>query len=133
MKSRSEYEWLNAYGRIHQELTSRGFKTKLKTLDNEASSACKGLNDVEYHLFPPHFHRCITTERAITFCSSISISGPGFSVTLMGSSFATSTNEFELTAQIQAASTIICRITLSRHGGLQQTCFCSTSLKYHST
>jgi hypothetical protein len=41
MKSRSTSEWLKAYEHIHQELTSRGLKPKLQTLDNEASTALK--------------------------------------------------------------------------------------------
>jgi hypothetical protein len=39
MKSRSASEWVKTYDIIHQELTSKGFKPKLQTLDNEASSA----------------------------------------------------------------------------------------------
>jgi hypothetical protein len=39
MKSRSALEWVKAYDHIHQELTSKGFKPKLETLDNEASTA----------------------------------------------------------------------------------------------
>jgi hypothetical protein len=39
MKSRSASEWAKAYDHIHQELTSKGFKPKLQTLDNEASAA----------------------------------------------------------------------------------------------
>jgi hypothetical protein len=59
MKSRSTSEWVKAYDIIHQELTSKGFKPKLQTLDNEASSALKKItaHDVEYQLVPPHFHR----------------------------------------------------------------------------
>jgi hypothetical protein len=41
MKSRSASEWVKAYNHIHQELTSKGFKPKLQTLDNEASAALK--------------------------------------------------------------------------------------------
>jgi hypothetical protein len=36
MKSRSASEWVKAYDHIHQELTAKGFKPKLQTLDNEA-------------------------------------------------------------------------------------------------
>jgi hypothetical protein len=60
MASRSASEWIKAYDHIHQELTSKGFKPKLQTLDNEASAALKSFfttNDVEYQLIPPHFHR----------------------------------------------------------------------------
>jgi hypothetical protein len=36
MKSRSASGWVKAYDHIHQELTAKGFKPKLQTLDNEA-------------------------------------------------------------------------------------------------
>jgi hypothetical protein len=67
-KSRYASEWVNAYDLIHQELTSKGFKPKLQTLDNEASSALTiffTTNDVEYQLVPPHCHRRNTAERPI--------------------------------------------------------------------
>jgi hypothetical protein len=41
MKSRSASEWVNEYDHIHQELTAKGFKPKLQTLDNEASADLK--------------------------------------------------------------------------------------------
>jgi hypothetical protein len=56
MKSRSASQWVKAYDSIHQELTSKGFKPKLQTLDKEASTALKNFlttNDVEYQLVPP--------------------------------------------------------------------------------
>jgi hypothetical protein len=68
MKFRSASEWVKAYDHIHQELTAKGFKPKLQTLDNEASAALKHFftaNDVEYQLVPPHCHRRNATERAI--------------------------------------------------------------------
>jgi hypothetical protein len=68
MKSRSASEWVKSYDHIHQELTSKGFKHKLQTLDNEASTALKSFfttNDVEYQYVPPQFHRRNTAERAI--------------------------------------------------------------------
>jgi hypothetical protein len=68
MKSRSASEWLKAYGGIHQELTSKWFKPKLQTLDNETSAALKSYfteNDVDYQLVPPHCHIRNTTERDI--------------------------------------------------------------------
>jgi hypothetical protein len=68
MKSRSASEWVKAYDHIHQELTAKGFKPKLQTLDNEASAALKNFfttNDVEYQLPPPHCHRRNAAERAI--------------------------------------------------------------------
>jgi hypothetical protein len=68
MKSRSASEWVKAYDHIHQELTGKGFKPKLQTLDNEASTALKNFfttNDVGYQLVPPHCHRRNASERAI--------------------------------------------------------------------
>jgi hypothetical protein len=44
MKSRSASEWVKAYDTIHQELTVKGFKPKLQTLDNEASAALKNFS-----------------------------------------------------------------------------------------
>jgi hypothetical protein len=41
MKSRSASEWVTAYDSIHQELAVKGFKPKLRPLDNEASTALK--------------------------------------------------------------------------------------------
>jgi hypothetical protein len=57
-----------AYDTIHQELTVKGFKPKLQTLDNEASAALKNFftaNDVDYQLVPHHCHRRNAAERAI--------------------------------------------------------------------
>jgi hypothetical protein len=44
MKSRSASEWVKTYDTIHQELTVKGFKPKLQTLDNEASAALKNFS-----------------------------------------------------------------------------------------
>jgi hypothetical protein len=44
MKSRSASEWIKPYNHIHKELTSKGFRPKLQTLDNEASAALKSLS-----------------------------------------------------------------------------------------
>jgi hypothetical protein len=41
MKSRSSSEWVKSYEHIHQELTSKGFKPKLQTLDNKSSAVLK--------------------------------------------------------------------------------------------
>jgi hypothetical protein len=78
MKSRSASEWFKAYEHIHQELTSRGFKPKLQTLDNEASAALKSFfteNDVEYQLVPPHCNRRNAAERAIQTFKEHFVSG----------------------------------------------------------
>jgi hypothetical protein len=68
MKSRSASEWVKTYDTIHQELTVKGFKPKLQTLDNEASTPLKNFftaNNIAYQLVPPHCHRRNTAERAI--------------------------------------------------------------------
>jgi hypothetical protein len=52
----------------HLPRTSRGFRPKLQTMDNEASSALKHYfpeNDMIYQLVPPHFHRRNTVEHEI--------------------------------------------------------------------
>jgi hypothetical protein len=68
MKSRSTSEWVKAYDIIHQEITAKGFKPKLQTLDKKASAALKNFsttNDVGYQLVPPHYHRRNEAEKAI--------------------------------------------------------------------
>jgi hypothetical protein len=60
VKSQSASEWVKSYDTIHQEITVKGSKPRLQTLDNEASTALKNsftTNDVDYQLVPPHCHR----------------------------------------------------------------------------
>jgi hypothetical protein len=86
MKSRYASEWVKAYGTIHQEITVKGFKPKLQTLDNEASAALKNfftVNDIAYQLVPPHCHRRNAAERAIRnfkehFVAGLSSVDPSF-------------------------------------------------------
>jgi hypothetical protein len=86
MKSRSASEWVKAYDSVHQELTIKGFKPKLQTLDNEASAALKNfltVNDIAYQFVPPHCHRCNAAKRAIKtfkehFVAGISSVDPSF-------------------------------------------------------
>jgi hypothetical protein len=59
MKSRSTSEWIKAYDNVHQELTVKGFKPKLQTLDNDTSAAFKNfftVNNIAYQLVPPSCH-----------------------------------------------------------------------------
>jgi hypothetical protein len=68
MKAKYASEWLKYYGDIHQELTARGFKPNIQTLERESSAALKRYfteNDVEFQLVPPHCQRRNVTERAI--------------------------------------------------------------------
>jgi hypothetical protein len=86
MKSRSALEWVNAYHHIHQELTVKGFRPKLQTLDNEASAALKNFfttNDVQFQLVPPHCHHRNAAERVIRtfkehFVAGLSLVDPTF-------------------------------------------------------
>jgi hypothetical protein len=86
MKSHSTSEWVKSYDHIHQELTSKGFKPKLQTLDNETSTALKNFfttNDVEYQLVPSHCHLTNAAERAIRtfkeqFVAGLSSVDPNF-------------------------------------------------------
>jgi hypothetical protein len=86
MKSRSASYWVKAYDSVHQDLTVKGFKPKLQTLDNEASAALKNfftVNNIAYQLVPPHCHRCNAAERAIRtfkehFVAGLSSVDPSF-------------------------------------------------------
>jgi virulence-associated protein VapD len=86
MNSRSASEWVKAYDNIHQELTVKGFKPKLQTLDNEASNTLKNFftaNNIAYQLVPRHCHRRNTSERAIRtfkehFAAGLSSFDPSF-------------------------------------------------------
>jgi hypothetical protein len=86
MKSRSASEWVKAYDSIRQELTVKGFKPKLQTLDNKASTALKTfftVNDIAYQLVPTRCHQSNTSERAIRtfkeyFVAGLSSVDPSF-------------------------------------------------------
>jgi hypothetical protein len=41
MKSKSGAEWARVFGIVCDEMTSKGFKSKLQTMDNEASTELK--------------------------------------------------------------------------------------------
>jgi hypothetical protein len=59
INSWSASEWVKAYDSVHQELTVKGFKPKLQTLDNEESTALKNFftaNNIAYQLVLPHCH-----------------------------------------------------------------------------
>jgi hypothetical protein len=87
---RSASEWVKAYDSIHQELTVKGFKPKLQTLDNEASTALKNfftINNIAYQFVPPHCHRRNAAERAIRtfkehFVAGLSSVEPSFPMQL---------------------------------------------------
>jgi hypothetical protein len=90
MKSRSDSEWVKAYASVHQDLTVKGFKPKLQTLNNEAFVALKNFfteHDVDCQLVPPHCHRRNAAERAIRtfkehFVAGLSSVDPSFTLRL---------------------------------------------------
>jgi hypothetical protein len=90
MKSRSASEWVKTYDSVNQELTIKGLKPKLQTLDNEASVALKNyftVNDIAYQLVLPHCHRRNAAERAIRtfkehFVDGLSSVDPSFTMHL---------------------------------------------------
>jgi hypothetical protein len=92
VKSRSASEWVKAYDSVHQELTVKGFKPKLQTLDNEASAALKNfftVNDIAYQLVLHHCHRRNAAKRAIRTFKEHSVAGlssvdPSFPMHLWG-------------------------------------------------
>ena len=67
-KNRTDTKILPAYTKLAIELTTKGFKTKVHWLDNEASRALKNYNknqQINYQLTPPHIHCRNAAERAI--------------------------------------------------------------------
>jgi hypothetical protein len=90
MKSRSASEWVKAYDSVHQELTIKGFKPRLQTLNNEAAAALRNyftINDIAYQLVPHHCHRHNAAGRAIRtfkehFVAGLSSVDPSFPIHL---------------------------------------------------
>jgi hypothetical protein len=67
MKSKSGAEWVRACGVVFDEMTTKGFKPKLQTMDNEASAALNNYfteKEINYQLVPPHCHSTNAAERA---------------------------------------------------------------------
>jgi hypothetical protein len=141
MKSRSDSEWVKAYDHIHQELTAKGFKPKLQTLDNEASAALKHFfttNDVDYQLVPPHCHHRNAAERAIRtfkehFVAGLSSADPTFPIAFVGQAFTPGGNQLEYLADLETAPTVVRSGSLSWPRGLQQDLFCTARMQNHFT
>jgi hypothetical protein len=128
MKSRSASEWVKAYDRIHQELTVKGFKPKLQTLDNEGSTDLKNfftVNNIAYQLVPPHCHRRNTAECAIRtfkehFVAGLSSVDPSFPMHLWD----------RLLPQVEITLNLL---RTSRLHPQQQNSFCSARMQNHRT
>jgi hypothetical protein len=141
MKSRSASEWVKAYDTIHQELTVKGFKPKLQTLDNEALAALKiffTANYVEYQLVPPHCHRRNAAERAIRtfkehFVAGLSSVDPAFPLHLWEIILPQADIILNLLRTSRLHPQIIRRRPLSWPRGLQQNSFCSARMQNHCT
>jgi hypothetical protein len=68
MKSKFNAEWVRAFGVVFDEMTSKGFKPKMQTMDNEASGALKNHfteKEMNYQLVPPHYHRTNAADISI--------------------------------------------------------------------
>jgi hypothetical protein len=138
MKSRSASEWVKAYDSIHQELTIKGFKPKLQTLDNEASIALKNFftaQNIDYQLVPPHCHRHNSAERAIRtfkehFMAGLYSVDPSFPMHLWDILLP---NHFKSPAYFLSSSTTLCRRALPWASGLQQGSLCTTGMQNHLT
>jgi hypothetical protein len=126
MKSRPALEWVTSYDNIHQELSVKGFKPKLQSLDNESSTALKNyftVNNIAYQLVPPYCHRRNAAERAIRtfkehFVAVLSSVDPSFPMHLWD----------RLLPQAE-----ITRRALPWAGGLKQNSFCSARMQNHRT
>jgi hypothetical protein len=107
MKSRSASDLVKSYDHIHQELTTKGFKPKLQTLNNEASTALKNFfttNDVEYQLVPPIVIGATPlkepSELLKKLCGRDLLCGSNIYITLLGQTFTSSENHFESPANL---------------------------------
>jgi hypothetical protein len=68
INSKSSAEWVREFGIVFDEMTAKGFKPKLQTMDNEASAEQKNYfteKEMNYQLVPPHCHRTNAAEQAI--------------------------------------------------------------------
>jgi hypothetical protein len=90
MPYKSGAEWVRALGILFDEMTSKGFKPKLQTMDNEASAALKKYvteKEMSYQLVPSHCHRANAAEREIrtfkeNFKSGLATVDPAFPIHL---------------------------------------------------
>jgi hypothetical protein len=78
MKSRADSEGVMAYTILYKQLTDAGLHPKFQMMDNKASTAVKEFlrkESIEYHLVPPHIHRCNSAERVIHIFKAHFITG----------------------------------------------------------
>ena len=68
LNSRSRSHILEAYTRQAKHLTNKGYRPRVRWLDNEESEILSGYNrqeDIGYELVPPQIHCVNVAERAI--------------------------------------------------------------------
>ncbi len=69
LKSKSEGQMIRAYTKLHEYLSDRGLKLRLKKLDNECPAGLKRFmtqHEVDFQLVPLHIHRRNSAKRAIS-------------------------------------------------------------------
>jgi hypothetical protein len=115
MKSRYASEWVEAYDTIHQELTVKGFKPKLQTLDNEASAALK-------NFLPPMMWS--TNWCRLTIMDAMPL------IALVGKTLTAGGNHIESPADLETPPTIICRSSLSWFVDYNKTAFAPPGCKF---
>jgi hypothetical protein len=118
MKSRSASEWVKAYDTIHQELTVKGFKPRLQTLDNEASPQRRGMSHMDFQR---------------TLCGRALFSRPLLSTAHVGKTLTTGGNHIASPPNLATTPATLCRCPLPRPRGLQQNSLCSARVQNHCT
>jgi hypothetical protein len=118
MKYKSGAEWVRAFGVVFNEMTSKGFKPKLQTMDNVAFAALKKYfteKEMNFHLVPPHCHRTNAAEIAIrTFkenFKAVATVAPDFPVHLWDRLLP----QAEITLNLLRASRLYPRLSAAAH------------------
>jgi hypothetical protein len=140
MKSRSASEWVKAYDSIHQELTVKGVKPKLQTLDNEASAALKNFSPPmtwSTNWYLPIATVAMSLNAPFGLSKNTlwqgSVSRPRLSIALVGQTLNAGGNHIESLVDLETPSTIIRRSALSWPRGLQKNGFLSARMQNHCT
>jgi hypothetical protein len=131
MKSKYCAEWVRSFSIVFDEMTSKGFKPKLQTMDNEASVALKKYfteKEMSYQLVPPHCHRASAEEKAIRtskehFKSGVATVYPAFPIHL----WYILLPQAEITLNLLRSSRLHAQLSAAAHyHGLivQQDCVC---------
>ena len=120
IKLKSSSEWLR--GGVFDNLTPRGFKPKLQTMDNESSASRKNYfteKDMIYRLVHPHYHRINASEQSIRtfkehFVVGLSSVDPDVPMHLWGLLLPQEEITLNLLRGLKVAPTVILRGALPR-------------------